>query len=114
MSIELEAIGVAIGGGLSGSSILILFIKLLERRVTRNEKAISAATQRHYKDLADTKEEFQAKIDEQEDCWEEEIGKVSDAVGEVNDNVQRVITVMQMQAMSEDKPELVDILKGGT
>lgn len=113
MAIEFEAIGIAVGGGISGSSLLILLLKLLERRVSRNEQAISEGTKRHYRDLQMVKDNLNQKIDDQEDCWEEEISKVHISVNNVNDNVQKVVTVMQMQAINSGHPELAEILKGG-
>lgn len=106
----LTGISIAAGGGLTAGSLLILLLKLLERRVARNEKAIADGVKRHYKGIGALKSELNKKIDEQEDCWEDEIQKVNISIGVVHNDVQKVITVMQMQSVD---PKVVEILKGG-
>lgn len=98
----LTAIGIGGASGLSSGALLMFILKSLEKRVTITEKKLSKLTQDMYQCL-----------DSQEDCWEEEIKKVNVEVIDVNKKIDRVITVMQMQATNSGHPEMVNILKGG-
>lgn len=105
----LTAIGIGGASGLSSGALLMFILRSLEKRIGRAEKNLITQGEK----ISNLKKEMYVKLDEQEDCWEEEIGKVHGEVTDVNGKLDRVITVMQMQATSSGHPELVSILKGG-
>jgi len=93
-----------IGGisGVSSGALLLFILKSLETNVKNNTANISKL-----------KSDVFNAIETQEDCWEGEIKKVQGQIVNANTKLDRVITVMQMQATNAGHPELVEILKNG-
>lgn len=96
-------IGLASGGASAGitTTLLMFILKNLRTDVKNNSSRINQL----YGHCEKKRNEMFNKIEDQEDCVESELKKI-------DDKLNRVITVMQMQA--KDNPVMVEILKGGS
>ena len=102
----LQAIGISLGGGGMSAALIILFLKVLEKRIFRAEaKALTSVST---KECDTHRQKIRDDVKEQEDCVESELIEIKDGLHNLCGDVKVIKSAMILTA---DDPRVVDLLK---
>lgn len=103
----LQMAGVGIGSGLTAGTLLMFILKMMERRINKLEKKTDTMEEKSSKCRLDMTQ----AMSDQEDCVESELIKMNTSIGKIENQVEKVVTVLRL---TSDNPDVKEILKPGS